>query len=103
MGSLFPNPAPVIDVAGGKAFISRAFISRSAYLYFKDLERKRLSFYGQPQERHLRQFSLPQIREENANCHSVSKAVDLVNSKCRTSPSCISSLNGSFLKTKGIN
>lgn len=103
MGSLFLNPAPVIDVTGGKAFISRAFISRSAYLYFKHLERKRPSFYGQPQERHSKQFNLPQIREENANCHSVGKVVHLVNSKCRTNPSCISLLNGSFLKTKGIN
>lgn len=92
MGPLFPNPALVIDVTGGEAFISRASISRPVYLYFKDLERKRLPFYGQPQERHLKQFGLPQIREENANCHSVSKAVSLVNSECRTNPICTSSL-----------
>lgn len=93
MGFLFPNPAPVIDVAGGEAFISRASISRSVYLYFEDLERKKLLFYGQPQERHLKQFSLAQIREENANCHSVSTAVNLLNSECKRSPNCISSFN----------
>lgn len=93
MGSLFPNPAAVIHVTGGEVFISRPFISRSVYPYFKDLERKRLPFYGQLQERLLKQFSLPQIRVENANCHSVSKAANLVNSECKTNLNCISSLN----------
>lgn len=43
MGSLFPNPAPVINVAGGEAFISRTSISRSVYFYFKRLGEEKAS------------------------------------------------------------